>query len=70
MSGKVLITGGVGFIGSHVADISQARQFLGYEPQTHLDEGLAELAQWLTGQIAIDRVDRATLELEKRGLTL
>ena len=50
MSGKVLITGRAGFIGSHVADISQARR--------------------LTGQIAFDRVDQATLELERRGSTL
>ncbi len=70
MSGKVLITGGAGFIGSQVADIFQARQFPGYEPQTHLEEGLAELARWLTGPIAIHRVDQATLELEERGLTL
>jgi nucleoside-diphosphate-sugar epimerase len=44
MSGKVLITGGAGFICSQVADISQARQLPGYEPRTHLDEGLAEPA--------------------------
>ncbi len=70
MSGKVLITGGAGFIGSHGADISQARRFLGYEPRTHVEEGPAELARGLTGQIAIDRGDRAALELERRGLTL
>ncbi len=70
MSGKVLITGDAGFIGSPVADISQARRLLSYEPQTHVDEGLAELAQRLTGQTAIDRVDQAILELERRGLTL
>jgi dTDP-L-rhamnose 4-epimerase len=52
------------------ADISKCRTLLGYEPQTHLEEGLAELADWLDGQIAIDRVDQATRELERRGLTL
>jgi dTDP-L-rhamnose 4-epimerase len=52
------------------ADISKSKEFLAYEPQTHLVEGLVELADWLNGQIAIDRVDQATLELERRGLTL
>jgi dTDP-L-rhamnose 4-epimerase len=52
------------------ADISQAQRLLGYEPQTYLEDGLTELAQWLGGQIAIDRVDQATNELERRGLTL
>ena len=132
MSGKVLITGGAGFIGSHLADellqagyevrvldnlraqvhgptdhppaylspeaefikgdvrdsdvvavkyrtgdvrhcfadISKAKELLGYEPQTYLEDGLTELADWLRGQIAIDRVDQAARELERRGLTL
>lgn len=52
------------------ADISKCRTLLGYEPQTHLEGGLAELADWLDGQIAVDRVDQATRELERRGLTL
>jgi dTDP-L-rhamnose 4-epimerase len=52
------------------ADISKARELLGYEPQIHLEDGLTELADWLGGQIAIDRVDQATRELETRGLTL
>ncbi len=52
------------------ADISKAQALLGYEPQTYLEDGLTELADWLSGQIAIDRVDQAALELERRGLTL
>jgi hypothetical protein len=27
----------------------------GYEPQTYLEDGLTELADWLSGQSAIDR---------------
>lgn len=46
------------------------QHLLGYEPQTYWEDGLAELAQWLSGQSAIDRVDQATDELERRGLTL
>ncbi len=117
MSGRVLITGGAGFIGSHwadallgagyevrlldarrpqvhgsvdrppaslspevefiqgdvrhcFADISKSRRLLGYKPPIHLEDGLNELTDWLAGRIAIDRVDQATQELERRGLTL
>jgi dTDP-L-rhamnose 4-epimerase len=52
------------------ADISKSRRLLGYEPRISLEGGLAELAEWLSGQSAIDRVEQATLELEQRGLTL
>jgi dTDP-L-rhamnose 4-epimerase len=50
------------------ADISLARELLAYEPRLSLDEGLAELAEWLEGQAAEDRVDRARDELAARGL--
>ena len=52
------------------ADISLARQKLGFEPQITLDEGLAELAEWLNRQIAEDRVNDACAELAARGLTV
>jgi dTDP-L-rhamnose 4-epimerase len=52
------------------ADITQARQLLGYEPRMMFDQGLVELADWLTGQVAIDRVDQASSELTARGLTV
>jgi dTDP-L-rhamnose 4-epimerase len=52
------------------ADITQARQMLGYEPRVVFDEGLVELAAWLDGQVAIDRVDQASHELIARGLTV
>src|SRR3954465_15002992 len=52
------------------ADISLARETLGYEPQQELEEGMRELAAWLEGQGAHDRVDAATEELRSRGLTL
>jgi dTDP-L-rhamnose 4-epimerase len=52
------------------ADISRARELLGYEPQVTLEAGLAELAEWLSGQDAVDRVDAATEELSSRGLTI
>jgi dTDP-L-rhamnose 4-epimerase len=53
------------------ADISLARGLLGYEPRVGLDEGLAELSEWLLdGQVAKDRAVEARAELEARGLTL
>ncbi|OJY26042.1 MAG: nucleoside-diphosphate-sugar epimerase [Myxococcales bacterium 68-20] len=52
------------------ADISLAQRLLGYEPSVGLDEGLTELATWLDGQVARDRVVEARAELEARGLTL
>jgi dTDP-L-rhamnose 4-epimerase len=52
------------------ADISRARALLGYEPQVRFDEGLAELAEWLEGESAEDRVAEAREELATRGLTV
>ncbi|MGI9091268.1 MAG: NAD-dependent epimerase/dehydratase family protein [Gemmatimonadaceae bacterium] len=60
----------VGDIRNCFADISRARQVLGYEPRVSIDDGIAELAEWLDGQIAYDRVDQASAELEARGLTV
>jgi dTDP-L-rhamnose 4-epimerase len=60
----------VGDIRHCFADITLAREALGYEPQVTLDEGMAELAEWLDGQTAEDRVESAHGELVARGLAL
>ena len=60
----------VGDIRHCFADVSLARTVLGYEPQVRLEEGLVELAEWLEGQTAADRVDAASAELAARGLTV
>jgi dTDP-L-rhamnose 4-epimerase len=60
----------VGDIRHCFADISLARQLLGYEPGVDLDAGLIELAGWLKGRVAHDRVDEASRELAARGLTV
>ncbi len=52
------------------ADITLARELLGFEPRVGLEDGLAELAGWLEGQVADDRVDEASAELAARGLTV
>jgi dTDP-L-rhamnose 4-epimerase len=58
----------VGDIRHCYADISLARQALGYEPLVTLEDGMAEIAAWLEGRVALDRVDTATEELTRRGL--
>lgn len=50
------------------ADISKARDILGYEPKTGIEDGLQDLANWLEGQIAYDRIDESRQELAARGL--
>jgi dTDP-L-rhamnose 4-epimerase len=59
----------VGDIRHCFADIALAREILGYEPQIALDDGMAELAEWLEGQTAEDRMESAHRELAARGLT-
>ncbi len=59
----------IGDIRHCFADIALARELLRYEPRVGLDDGMAELAGWLEGQTAEDRVDSAQMELAARGLT-
>ncbi len=60
----------VGDIRHCFADITLARSVLHYEPQVTLEDGLEELASWLEGQAATDRVEQASAELAARGLTV
>ncbi len=60
----------VGDIRHCFADLSKAKAILGYEPRIDFEDGLAELAQWLEGQIAVDSVGQAAEELASRGLTV
>src|SRR4051812_1087494 len=48
------------------ADISMAREALGWEPQVTLERGLKDLAVWIEGQTAIDRGVEARAELAAR----
>ncbi len=52
------------------ADITLAQRVLGYQPRVTLEDGLIELAEWLSGRIALDRVDSASAELAARGLAV
>ena len=51
-----------------IPDIDAICEDLGYEPQADFRHGLAELAEWVARQEAIDRVGDARRELEARGL--
>ncbi len=52
------------------ADVALAREVLEFEATVSLEAGLEELAGWLEHQEAVDGVDHARQELERRGLTL
>jgi dTDP-L-rhamnose 4-epimerase len=65
---KVTGTFRAGDIRHCFADITLASELLGYRPTVGLEDGIAELAEWLETQTAEDRVDDATAELVSRGL--
>jgi dTDP-L-rhamnose 4-epimerase len=50
------------------ADISLARECLGFQPAEDMRVGMRELAEWVRRQRAVDRVAQARRELESRGL--
>jgi len=60
----------VGDIRHCFADISRAQRVLGYRPRVSLADGVVELAGWLEGRVACDRVAEASAELAVRGLTV
>jgi dTDP-L-rhamnose 4-epimerase len=51
-----------------VADPKRARELLGFEATTTLEDGMRGLLEWLADQEAVDRVDDATSELAAHGL--
>jgi dTDP-L-rhamnose 4-epimerase len=60
----------IGDIRHCFADISLARETLGYEPQVSFERGLDELAGWLETQIGVAHAADASAELQQRGLTV
>lgn len=52
-----------------IADISLARELLGYEPGVRFRDGVCELVQWLRSQTAEDKAGEAVAELTAYGLT-
>ncbi len=61
----------VGDIRNCFADISRAREAMGYEPRVTFEEGMKDLVAWLQEQERPeDGVERHAAELAARGLTL
>jgi dTDP-L-rhamnose 4-epimerase len=58
----------VGDIRHCFCDGSKAADVMGFRAYNDFHEGLAELAEWVAGQTAHDRVDEARAELESKGL--
>ncbi|MES0025734.1 MULTISPECIES: SDR family NAD(P)-dependent oxidoreductase [unclassified Mesorhizobium] len=50
------------------ADISKARELLGFEPRQQLENSLADFVSWVRNSSAIDRGADMKRELEERGL--
>ncbi|TCU09674.1 NAD-dependent epimerase/dehydratase family protein [Rhizobium sullae] len=50
------------------ADISKARELLGFDPQYRLENSLGSFAEWVRGAGAIDRGAEMKRQLEERGL--
>ena len=50
------------------ADISKARELLGFEPRFRLEDSLDELADWVRQAQAVDRGAEMKRQLEERGL--
>ncbi|WP_119300736.1 NAD-dependent epimerase/dehydratase family protein [Dongia deserti] len=50
------------------AEIKKARHALGFDPKVGLNEGMAELVEWVRCEAPRDQVDFATRELSRRGL--
>lgn len=51
------------------ADLTKARQLLGFEPRITHEQGFQELAEWLASQEAEDKADTMLKELSAYGLT-
>jgi dTDP-L-rhamnose 4-epimerase len=54
----------------NTADITRARDTLGFAPKVSLEQGFTELVEWArtTPDVAVDFFDRALQELEDKGL--
>jgi dTDP-L-rhamnose 4-epimerase len=50
------------------ADVTRARELLGFQARRTLADGLPELAEWVAGQTAAERGDEALARLREHGL--
>jgi dTDP-L-rhamnose 4-epimerase len=68
MAPEILGKARSGDIRNCFADISKARDLLGFEPQFRLEDSLGELAEWVRQAQAVDRGAEMRRQLEERGL--
>ena len=50
------------------ADITAARNRIGFDPKIQIEQGVNDLVDWVKDEIAVDRVAKATEELVSKGL--
>ncbi len=50
------------------ADTRKAEKILGFKASISFEDGMRDLVNWLRNQMALDGVERATVELEAKGL--
>ena len=67
---QITQTGRTFDIRHNTADITRARETLGYAPRVSLEDGFAELIEWArtTPDVAVDFFDKAMKELQDKGL--
>src|SRR5687768_2463129 len=67
---EITQTGRTFDIRHNTADITRARQTLGFAPRVSLEQGFTELVEWAktTPDVAVDFFDRAVQELRDKGL--
>ncbi len=59
----------LGDIRHNFADISKARNILGYEPKWSFDEGIEQFCQWVNQQpVQIDNYNQSIEEMKQKGL--
>ena len=59
----------LGDIRHNFADISLAREILGFEPKWSFEDGVAQFAKWVDGQaVEEDRYDASIEEMKQKGL--
>jgi len=65
---EILNKARIGDVRHCFADITKARDLLGFSPTRSLQDALPELADWVASQNAVDRGAEMRRHLEKRGL--
>jgi dTDP-L-rhamnose 4-epimerase len=60
----------VGDVRHCFADVTTAKDVLGWAPRVRFEDGVRELAEWLEGQVVRDESLAARAELERRGLAI